>query len=288
MTSFATTETGRQTGKPIELYQFARHAQVWRYTDSATAVTFGGITFAPCAIARSDYEVTSEYGQRRYTVTLPTITNVVGDAVTVQPPSIYPLTLTVLRYHEGTTFDVALPTSVNYVRIVPSGEVTHWKHAGDTVELTVTPLLTRVAQRTLPRLRIMPRCQWSVYGPGCNLDRASFAVAGTVGTVTATTRTVTVTGTAGTTTAGKFQGGMIMTASGEPGYIESHTTDGTTATLVIMGGVPAGMAATNPVTCYYGCDGQRSTCVTTFNNLQNHMGAPDMPVTDPWRFGVVF
>jgi uncharacterized phage protein (TIGR02218 family) len=117
------------------------------------------------------------------------------------------------------------------------------------------------------------QCRHALYSPGCGVDKASFAVPGTVDTAVANQVFVTA---AAAFANNYFTGGMLTTAEGSRLIVEHIGTSLTLITplTVLTGGTP--------LTLYPGCDHTLDTCTNKFSNSLNFGGQPWLPLKNPF------
>jgi hypothetical protein len=120
-------------------------------------------------------------------------------------------------------------------------------------------------------------CRHRLFGPGCNVNPATYAVANTV-----TSLSGAIVGFASLT--GDFKGGTLKSPNGSIFFIVEQNS--TTITLMRhssdlaqnMVAHPSGFA----VTLYPGCDHSTSGCAT-YNNFGNFGGWPGIPRINPFN-----
>ena len=259
--AFSTAE--RAGGAPVELYTFQRGTKVWRYTSADSSQTVSGITFTPARIKRAAVEQKKDTPGQEFTVSIPIETPFAQDLIAA---SGQPVVVTLQRNQASGT-----PISP-----VLMGQMTKVKFSEDDAELTVATG-ERLFQTLIPRTLIQRTCPWALYSTSCGVDKTSFATVATISSIT------------------PFNGGYVLTidvdapdgywtngivkldAGGAPLFIATHTG----FNLTIWGDQPSELAVAGGVTVYAGCDKNRSTCVSKFNNLDNFGGFPDLPAKDP-------
>jgi uncharacterized phage protein (TIGR02218 family) len=129
-----------------------------------------------------------------------------------------------------------------------------------------------------PYLRYQPSCQWSLYGTGCTLSPASFAVTGTV----ASGSIALLLNTTLTNPDQYFNEGYIVFTSGANNGIKRTIRQYVNASGQILLWIPLPNAPTtgDAFTIYPGCDKQQSTCSGKFSNLINFSGKPYIPIPE--------
>ena len=145
-----------------------------------------------------------------------------------------------------------------------------------------------VAGRDIPRMLYGPRCPFTVYGPGCGLDRAAFTVAAVLTAAVGGVTTITVqsAGSAwadGHFAAHHFAAGLLKIgadANRQARWImDSTASAGGTVTLTLAQALTALSGAA--VDLLPGCDNTYATCIAKFGNGPQFGGFPWMPVQNP-------
>ena len=125
----------------------------------------------------------------------------------------------------------------------------------------------------MPRNLFQAGCLNTLYDGACTLNRASFAVNGTVTSATASSVTASL-----SQANDYFTLGTVTFTSGQnDGFtrtVKGFTSGGTFTMLVPLPFVPAGG---DTFTIYPGCDKKQATCSTKFSNLANFRGQPYIP-----------
>lgn len=249
---------------------------VYAFTNAPYPIEYGGETYQPAVIKHSEVESKEDLARANLTVTLdrdnPAGRRWLSDSVE------YQVTATVWHVHENDDVVVAW-----------KGRLTAVKPNGSEIRLNLDSIFTSLARAGLGA-RYQRMCRHSLYGRGCRVAAASYAVSGIPTAVTA--NTVTVPEAAGYPN-GWFSGGFIETPDGGMRYISGHS--GSTLTLfrpmeslnnlflnqgyglnygMIYGGLK--------VKIYPGCDRSRTTCDTKFANLDNYGGFDWLPTKNPF------
>jgi uncharacterized phage protein (TIGR02218 family) len=157
--------------------------------------------------------------------------------------------------------------------------ITHWRGRvmssswrGSECTINCEPVFTSL-QRAGLRMVYQRQCRHALYSPGCGVDKAAFAVPGTVDTAVANQVFVTA---AAAFANNYFTGGMLTTAEGSRLIVEHIGTSLTLITplTVLTGGTP--------LTLYPGCDHTLDTCTNKFSNSLNFGGQPWLPLKNPF------
>jgi uncharacterized phage protein (TIGR02218 family) len=260
-TSSAYSTAERGGGAPVELYTFQRGSKVWRYTSADTTQTVSGIAFTPAWIKRAAIEQKNDTAGVQFSVTIGLETPFGQDLIA---GSDQPVAVTVQRGQSAGT----------PVMPVLSGQMVSVKFSDDEAELTVATI-ERLLKTLVPRTLIQRTCPWALYSPDCGVNAATYAYATTVSAISGQTVTVDA---LSDTTADFYSNGVLVLATGERLFIAKHNSP---KDLVLWGAIPSTLSVSDAVTAYPGCDKNRSTCISKFNNLDNFGGFPDLPAKDP-------
>ena len=145
--------------------------------------------------------------------------------------------------------------------------------AGATIEAAPWTELLNV---NMPSEVYQPSC-YQLFDARCGLNRASFAISGTIGI--GSTKTQLVTGLS--QAADWFTLGKIVFTSGAnngvSATIKTHAAGGG---LTLVTPLPSAPANGDTFTAYPGCDLKQSTCKNKFNNLSRFSGKPYIPVPE--------
>jgi hypothetical protein len=136
--------------------------------------------------------------------------------------------------------------------------------------------------QTMPRNLYQASCRWQLFGAGCTLDAAGFAVGGTVASPPNANSnqlsvTVSTPGGSGTYALGR----IVMTGGNNAGYARQILSwaPGSPATLALRAPFPFPIQVGDTFTAYPGCDKQQNTCIA-FGNAANFGGIPFIPVPE--------
>lgn len=131
----------------------------------------------------------------------------------------------------------------------------------------------------LPQQLIQPGCQWTLYGAGCALNKAAFAVAGTTANGSATSLITAITTFSQAT--GYFDMGMMTYNTGaNAGLTRTIKTYTNPHTFEMASGFPYIPQNGDTFTVYPGCDKTLATCTNKFNNATRFAGEPFVPAPE--------
>lgn len=266
MSTYSDLESSAHGGRPVELFRFVHGGQVWTYS-SGPEIVYNGETYSAFPVGRDDMQQTKELGKSPLEVLLPRTCELSLLYLAGNPEHI--ITLTVFRLHVGAS----------------DGPVVYWKGRivscdwpdPATASLKCESVFTSLKRPGL-RARYQRMCRHALYRTGCNVDKAAYAVPGTVSAVNAA-RTVITIPEAAAHPNGYFLGGFLALADGTMRFISAHA--GSSITLASPAPVLAGYTG-NDLLLYPGCGRNRETCSTKFNNILNFGGWPWIPSRNPF------
>jgi uncharacterized phage protein (TIGR02218 family) len=129
-----------------------------------------------------------------------------------------------------------------------------------------------------PYLTYQPGCQWPLYGAGCTLNPASFAVAGSVSAGSG----ALLLNTSLTQVDQYFSQGYITFTSGANVGVTRGIRQYVNASgqILLWIPLPNTPALGDTFNAYPGCDKLQSTCSGKFGNLGNFGGYPNIPIPE--------
>lgn len=268
--TYAAYETSRESGTPIELFEFVQGLQRWNYMSGANMIIFAGQPYSPMPTQRDRIKQNSDIFKNGMKLSFPRDDPFASQFLGFAPEEI--TTVTIRRGHAGD----------------PAGEfIVYWKGrvlsasvSGNQIDINCESIFTSISRPGL-RARFEYTCRRTLYAKGCNVNREAFLVAGAVLSLSGGIR-VSV-GSAGSKPDGYFTGGMLVAADGAARFITAHVGDMVTLTRPIPS-LSGGQVAK----LYPGCDHLRGTCETKFNNLDNFGGFPFIPGRNPFDGSSLF
>lgn len=262
--SYASRETSTDASSPVELYEFRRGGQAWRYTSGAQDASYANYRYLAVPMRRGSIEQTGEIGKSGLRITLARDVEI-AQAFIATPPSEVTL-LTVYRQHRSDAETVA----------IWMGRVLNVEWHGSEVELNCEPAYTSL-QRTGLRRLYQRNCPHVLYGTSCQASAVDHRVPGTVASVAGVA--LNVPAAAGYAT-GHFAGGFATWAANgitEKRMIVAHHQD-----VVTLSAVPPGLAVAYTVYLYPGCHRTLATCTAKFGNSAHFGGFPFIPTKNPF------
>lgn len=253
-------ETSVHGGRPVELYLFQSASEAWQYTSADQDITVSALLYSAVPIGRGEIESGENVAKANLVINTAINTPLVTRWMEHTLDEL--ITLTIYRYHDGDAEVVA------YWK----GRVLSISVTGPEASIQCESVFTSLKRPGL-RARYQKSCRHALYQRGCNVTKATFAVAGVVSAVDGAQ--VTVTG-ADAFDDRYFTGGMLETADGIFKTITGHAGEN-----LAMSGPVHGLEATDAVTLYPGCDHSMETCDEVFDNLDNYGGFPWIPPSNP-------
>lgn len=261
-------ETSMQDARPIELYEYRRGTQFWRYTSADQNITFDAANYqAVPAMRRSTIEASTEQARNALKVDAPRDWDV-AELYRVYPPS-EPITLTVREFHDGDAEAV----------VVWVGRITSAEWRGSQVEVIHEPVSSSLKRPGLRRL-YQRQCPHVLYGTACALSEEASAVVSTVQTISADGLELSMSGTSGFDS-NYFAGGVARLSIGS-GQFERRMITISGSGLIVLGKPFGALAVGQQLRLLPGCDHTLATCNTKFGNVANYGGFPFIPQKNPF------
>lgn len=251
--------------RSVDLFKIISSGTTYLLTSAAKSQVHELETYLPTAIGRGGIQSKSELSKASLDVRIALDHALAQALLTAWAETV--TTLTVFSKRTAAT-DVIWKGRLS--TIVPED---------DHVKMVFESIYTSMRRPGL-RARYLKSCRHALYGRGCGLDPAPFAVAATVSAITG----LTVTSAAADALAdGYFTGGMLAAPDGTFSYISKHVGAALTMNR-ISGNLAAAFASSGPglaVTLYPGCDKSYLTCEGKFLNDDNYGGFDYIPEKNP-------
>jgi len=236
-----------------ELYEFNLDGVYYTFTPKISTISFGGKTYIPTIISRSGITVSD---------------NVLKNSLTIK----FPRTNSFARLLLAT--NIENPVTFTLYRnglVYWQGQVLNTSASGLFIELECS---STYSKNTRPAItsRIQISCRHVLYGEACGAVKDTFAVAGTINTVSTDGQTLTLLAIAQPDN--YFLNGEVLWNSQKRNIIK-HV--GLTLKLTS----PFKLQPAGIVTLYPGCDHLETTCETKFSNRINYGGFTKLPTKNP-------
>jgi uncharacterized phage protein (TIGR02218 family) len=263
--TYATLETGLQTAKPIELYEFRYGPTYYRYTSADEDVVFNTKTYESRAMSRNSIEATNEMARGALNIncerSLPML-----DLFKFVPPGDV-VQLTVYRLHRGDTDAV----------VIWMGRVLNISWRGLEATIHCESVYTSIKRPGLRRM-YQKQCPHVLYSAPCGLDRTAWVASKTVSSISGLEITLS---NMGSHSDGYFAGGYVEWEFALDQYerraIRSHVGAVVTVNFQMIGLTPGAV-----LNVYPGCDHTLTTCHGKFSNSANYGGMPYIPTKNPF------
>lgn len=269
--TYDASETGAQTGKPIELYEFRVGTAYYRYTSADADIVFQTKTYEARAMQRSAFEATSEVARSALNITcertLPLL-----DLFRFAPPGEVVM-LTVYRKHRDDS---------EYV-VAWMGRVLNVTWRGVDAVVSCESVHTSIRRPGLRRM-YQKSCPHVLYSAPCGVNAATSKVSKSVSSVSGLNVTLA---DMGAYADGHFAGGYVEWEQ-SPGVFERRAITAQVGAVVSINFQLVGLTAGNTLTVYPGCDHTISTCNSKFANSANYGGMPYIPSKNPFDGSPVY
>lgn len=286
--TYAAQEDSVEGGQPVELYLFTNSESKFAYTSGQETIVFGGNTFVPRPISRSESTIESQQSDRRLVLKIPLNDAFVQRYVTTLPAT--PDKLTVFRFHST--------DGANEVVTLFVGEVANVAITGNEAKINVLSSGSILAEQ-MPNQTFRNLCNHILYDAFCAVDDSQFRMSVTITAISADGLSLTVSGGSNTipntglelsaqltADATFFDGGFVRRSGIEHRMVlTSVDNGGNSATFTIL--LPFETLDTGTVIeLFAGCDHQFPTCIAKFANTERYGGFPFVPGNNPFEVGV--
>jgi uncharacterized phage protein (TIGR02218 family) len=269
--TYDATERSVQAGAPVELYEFTRGEQIFRYTSADADFSLLGNTYATEPLRRSQIETSAERARNGLTIECRR-EFAIAELFRVAPPTDV-IGVVIKRVHRD-DLDPA---------VIWNGRVLNCGFDGVQARLNCEPASTSLKRPGLRRL-YQRQCPHVLYaqGPGqCNVVRATHSTVTTVSAVSGVTLSVAA-------LASKPWAGGFVEWEPASGVLERRFILSFSGLALTLSQAFQGIEVGDTVTVSPGCDHTTATCSSTYGNLANYGGMPFMPDKNPFDGTPVF
>ena len=260
--TFLGLDTSRDSGAPVEFFEFAQGVDVWRYTTADSELVCDGATYEPAIIKRDSNELNGEISGKRLTVTVTGYDQLVASYRNSVPPS--PMVLTIKRLHRGDTEAVVVWSGL--IRAV-NFENADAKLLGEHVSMVAGRYgLFRYYQTMCSRI-------WG--DTRCGVSSEDYAETTTISVIDSTVINCT------TTEATSYYVGGYARVGDDYRMITASTASQITVAFQFND-----ISIGDTIKVYAGCDRTHSTCVSKFSNGINFGGCPYVPNENVFTVGL--
>jgi uncharacterized phage protein (TIGR02218 family) len=270
--TFEAYEETIQLGAPVELYRFNRQMFMWYFTSAATDIVHDARTWLAEPITRTGLESNAGEERGELKITLKRDNAIPAMFLAATPADV--IGVTVYRLHVGDTDERAI--WVGRVLAVD------WK--GSEAVLTCEPANTSLLRPGLRRL-YSRQCPHRLYGPGCELSRATY---NTTVTLSSVSGDAVSSNAFGAMSAGHLAGGILEWTDGS-GMVERRMIVTHSGNNITIGSSIPGMPSNALVTVAPGCDHTTGAAgCGKFSNVVNFGGFPYIPSKNPHGGGPLY
>lgn len=250
--------------RQVDLFRFTQGGDVFTYTSANQAQTHNSETYEPIAIGRTKIDVKNELSKANIDVSI-ALSNAAAMGW-LRADSESPVGLTIFSKNESDT------------EVIWKGRMAAVKPGVAEVVFSFESIFTSMRRPGL-RARFQRPCRHVLYRRGCWLDKADFAVAGTVSAIAGNVVTVAEAAAAAD---GDFFVGMLEAPDGTLRFIVAHSGSSLTLQRPIASLNAAFAGGPVAVTLYPGCDRTPARCNGRFSNGLNHGGFRFIPIKNPF------
>lgn len=273
MANFDTLESSVQDSRPIELFEFILGTSTPAlFTSAEDDITIGSDKYTALAISRGGIAQGSDQNNRNVTVTLPTITPIAQQYISVPPGE--KTTVNIFRYQRD-----EIP-SFNTRILLFKGRIQtcRFPNDGHSAEFAVRSIETSM-NRNIPRFTYAGMCQHVLYDNNCGAVDTNFDFLGVASAISGDTITVPGAGASGL----DFVGGYLRpTGQNDFRMILSQSTDVMTLLLPFQVD-PTG----SNMQLFAGCDHViLGDCALVFDRVIDFGGAAFVPSKDIFAQGI--
>jgi uncharacterized phage protein (TIGR02218 family) len=254
-------EKSRYSGRPVECYRFTQGVNQYLYTSADQPITLASGTYNPEIISRTPLDQSAEQSAGNSQVSLPRDNAVAKLFIAYLPIS--PVALTIFRVHFAD----------GEVKTIFTGKITTSLFQGAQATLTAAPI-SAVFKKQIPGTVYQSQCNHALYSPGCTVDKNSFKVAGVITVVSGADVQAAA---FASKPDGWFNNGWLERSNGDVRFIMNHVG----STLSLMSVFP-GLAASETLKAYAGCQRTEAICASKFSNLVNFLGFTRIPTKNPY------
>jgi uncharacterized phage protein (TIGR02218 family) len=272
--TYSTLENSVDGGKPIELLRLSYSNVDWFYTSGDTPRDYGGATYVPMPMQRSDLENSSDSSKSSMTITLPQDCPIADLYKVSAPSNVVSVTLMGEHYLDNEFITMWKGRIVN-VEFVPP-------HFVITTESVFTSL-----QRNGLRRRFSTTCTYDVYSAGCGKDHSNYVSEMMIGSLAGTTF---ISAQATAYVDNYFAGGYVKWINPTTGLAEYRAVKSSvqaTGAVTLVSIIP-NITVGSMIEVYPGCDHLLSTCQNKFGNIIRFGGTPFIPKKNPFGGTSIF
>jgi len=262
---FNTNEIGAQTGRPVELYEFRRGPDYYRYTSADDNYQLSSNTYEAVTMTRNAIEATAEIARNPLKITCSRSLDLLQLFLYGPPSEI--VTLTVYRVHRVDNDPV----------VIWSGRILNISWSGSQADIHCEPVFSSIKRPGLRRL-YQKQCPHVLYSASCGVNSSTARITRTVTAVASTTITIDNLSGFGVN---YFAGGFVEWEF-STGKFERRAIQSSTGATVVIASPILSLVSGASVRLYPGCNHTLASCNGKFNNADNYGGFPWIPLKNPF------
>lgn len=248
---------------PGELYHFWRGSTHWRYTSGDVEVYYNGNVYTPAPIQRRSVTYDSKLQINSVSINMSRIAGPASQFIAATPVDL--VWVSIHKFHRDLVVEETTPIFIGQIKSISFK---------GTDALVNCVGFEQFLRQVVPRYRFGPSCQHTLYDTRCGVDSSLYSRS-------LQPTTISIDGLIITSSVFDEQSDYYYAL----GYlyfgdykrmITYHIGD----TIKIRYAI-AGLNVNNVVTVCAGCDKSRDTCLTKFNNIDNHFGFTEIPDSNP-------
>lgn len=257
--TYSSQEISLESGRPVEVYEFALGSEYFRFNSGEDTITVDGNSYPPLEISRTTIVVSQEQQGDLISVKLPARTALVRKYINVVPGQ--QGTLSIFRIHRG---DVDEEFELIFKGLVRSVAFTL---NGLDAEIAIQPLTSGLS-RTIPRFVYSSICNHVLYDTRCKVNSNLFRYQDDITDITGSAYTINGL-SAVERPDGWATGGFVVSPNGtDYRLIIDHTGD----VLTLLLPFPEDVRDGQTVEIFAGCQHDIDTCSSKFDNITNFGG----------------
>ena len=287
--TYLAQEGATETGRPVELYllEAKEGTEFTAITSGNVSVTYDGKTYAPTAMKRTSFKLSTKSSSGNLTITVPTDNSFVQRYKKGMPP--LPDELTIFRNHLSDTDSEVIPFW--------KGDVVSVTFEKDVAKITLKTISARL-QRPVPKRTYSWACNHVLYDSGCQVGAESFrsdAKITAIGSDQVTLDLVEDGDWTGTSMGARwaadndfFNGGYCeVTIAGQNQRRTVQVVTNSAGLQCVLSTSINDLTTGATLRFYAGCNHSVVTCKDKFNNVNNYGGCPFVPTRNPFSTGVI-
>jgi len=265
--TYANYETSEASGRPIEFYEFQNGSLYWRYTSSDETLVWSSTNWTPENIQRSQIVLSQEGMKNQLKLTVPRDFPPAQQYRQLIP--LYETTLTIRRLHRDDPDEEAIIIWIGKIFDVT------WPGGKGAATVTCEPDISSLKSEAL-RGRWQIRCNHTIYDEFCKLEFVSNSDAFSIGALSTNKLQITLPGIgAATPESGYWRGGLLRFGTNQFNMITAQSGD-----VITVWRYMPDISVGDAVLVAPGCQNLKTHCINRFNNYNNYLGAPDVPLKD--------